>query len=147
MANMSKRTKDIERSTKGGKGWVKYVGKSDLNRLKSDLKAGEAAFSDVFEAFLRKEGYVIKRKLFQTSPDFIIEKESKLIGVELKMEADAASLQRALGQLLYAKSAYNLDEIWLVMPPYQTIADEYLKTLQTQNIKTFILDQERLLQV
>lgn len=147
MANMNKRTKDVERFTRGGKGWVKYVGKGDLNRPQSDLKQGEAAFSDVFEAFLRKEGYNIKRKLYQTSPDFIIEKETKLIGVELKVKADATSLQRALGQLLYAKSAYNLDEIWLVMPPHQTIAGDFLKNIQNQNIKTFILDQERLMQV
>lgn len=50
MANMIKRTKDIERFAKGGKGWVKYVGKSDLNRPQSDLKQGEAAFSDAFES-------------------------------------------------------------------------------------------------
>ncbi|MBS3055648.1 MAG: hypothetical protein J4452_04120 [Candidatus Aenigmarchaeota archaeon] len=147
MANMTKRTKNIERFTRGGKGWVKYVEKGDLNLPKSDFKQGEAAFSDVFEAFLRKEGYNIKRKLYQTSPDFIIEKETKLIGVELKVKADATSLQRALGQLLYAKSAYNLDEIWLVMPPHQTIAGDFLKNIQNQSIKTFILDQERLIQV
>jgi hypothetical protein len=48
MANMSKRTKSIERFTKGGKGWVKYVGKSDLNHLKSDLKRDEASINDEF---------------------------------------------------------------------------------------------------
>jgi hypothetical protein len=48
MANMSKRTKNIERFTKGGKGWVKYVVKNDLNHLKSDLKRDEASFNNQF---------------------------------------------------------------------------------------------------
>jgi hypothetical protein len=45
LSNMMKRTKDIERFEKDGKGWIRYIGSKDLNRSESEEKANEGSFT------------------------------------------------------------------------------------------------------
>jgi len=142
---MMKRTEAIERFEKDGKGWVRFTDSSDLKRSESEGKAGEALLRYNFESIAEKQGFSIVKRFIQTPPDFIIEKDSKSIGVELKLGSDTASLTKGIGQLLFARSSYNLQELWLVMPPqYQPITEDWIKTFKSQGIKVFILSQEGL---
>lgn len=43
---MVKRTNDVKRFEKDGKGWLRFTGSTDLNRSQSAEKAGEAALSE-----------------------------------------------------------------------------------------------------
>ena len=149
LANIMKRTNEIERFEKNRKGWVRFVGKGDLKRieaLESDDNGnfGESLLRDKFEKIAEKHGFKIVMRLFKTSPDFIIEKDGKGIGVELKSIVSASSLEKAVGQLLFAKTYYNLQEIWLVIPPVQTFPKNWSDVFRFQGIKILILDGDNL---
>jgi len=152
LANVMKRTNEIERFDKNRKGWARYVGKGDLKRIKSlesddNGNFGELLLRDKFEKIAEKQGFKILMRLFKTSPDFIIEKDGKGIGVELKSIISASSLEKAVGQLLFAKTYYNLQEIWLVIPPVQTFPENWLDVFRYQGIKILILDDDNFINI
>jgi len=147
LSNTLKRTSEIERFNINGRGWVRYkpVLNRDLKRFKSlesEEKTGEMSLRSIFERVVEKQGFKIVKRLTQAPPDFIIEKNGKSIGVELKLTSDTASLEKGMGQLLFAKTFYNLQELWLVFPhQYKPLSNDWLKTLKLQGIKLFILSQ------
>jgi hypothetical protein len=143
LSNMIKRTNKIERFEKKGKGWVRYLDKEgDLERSQSADIVGEALMSDNFVLLAKKIGINIINRPGKSSPDFLVEKEGKNIGVELKFDTGSASMQKALGQLLFAKSAYNLDELWLVLPESQKPQKEWMSLFRIQGIKIMLLSSD-----
>lgn len=103
---------------------------------------------DKFEIITQKLGFRIVKRLSQIAPDYVIEKEDKTIGIELKTGTDTSSLEKALGQLLFAKKTYNLQELWLVLPPQiQPFPGNWLDILKSQGIKILILEDEKLTEV
>lgn len=148
LSEMVKRTNEIERFTKDRKGWVRYIGKSDLNRFESEEETtGEALLRSKFEAVAQKQGIKIIKRLYHTAPDFIIEENNKKIGVELKVSADTSSLEKTLGQLIFAKKTYDLQETWLVIPrQVQALPEIWLGMFNSQNIKILVLEDDKLVE-
>lgn len=145
LSNMTERTSQIERFNKYGKGWVRFIGKEGLNLPENAQRVGESYFRSKFMSVIEKEGFKLLKQLSQTSPDFIIEKDGKNIGIELKLGTDAPSLQKALGQLIFAKSFYNLKEIWLVTPlQARVFPEDWLKIFKSNSIKILMLENDML---
>jgi len=142
---MVKRTNEIKRFEKDGKGWLRFTGSTDLNRSQSAEKAGEASLRDMFEIIVEKQGFNIVKRFAQSSPDFIIQKDNKTIGVEIKLVSDTSSLEKGMGQLLLAKISYNLQDMWLVLPSQtQPLSEDCIQAFKSTGIKVFILSQNSL---
>ncbi|OGI14620.1 hypothetical protein A3K63_03730 [Candidatus Micrarchaeota archaeon RBG_16_49_10] len=143
LSNMIKRTNKIERFEKKGKGWVKYIEKnSDLERSQSADSVGEALMSDNFELLAKNIGINIINRPGKSSPDFLVEKGGKNIGIELKFDVGSASMQKALGQLLFAKNTYNLDELWLLLPESLRPQKEWMGLFRSQGIKVMLMSND-----
>jgi len=145
LSNMAERTSQIERFNKYGKGWIRFIGKEGSDSIENTQISGESYFRDKFIPLIEKEGFKVLKQSSQVSPDFIIEKDDKKIGVELKSGSDVPSLQKALGQLIFAKTFYNLEEIWLAIPlQAKPFPDDWLKTFKSNNIKVLVLENDML---
>ena len=152
LSNTIKRSKLIERFDKRRRGWVRYIGNQiDLNRyesLESDNNFAEYTLRDQFEALAEKEGFTILRRMINTSPDFIIKKDDRVIGVELKMIANTSSLEKAVGQLIFAKKHYKLQDTWLIFPSQtKPFSSQWLNIFKSSDIKVFILENEKLFEI
>lgn len=148
LSNMMKRTNNIERFEKDGRGWVRFIGSKDLDRSKSEDKTEEALLIYNFESIAEKEKFNIIKRSIQTFPTFVIEKEGKNIGIGLELTSDIVLLQARIKELTDARFSFNLQEIWLVFPSTnQPFSEELTKLIKNYGIRLFILGKEGLKEI
>jgi hypothetical protein len=78
------------------------------------------------------------------SPDMIVEQDGKRIGIEFKHEIVSGAVASGIGQLLFGKIAFGIEEMWLVFPKRhfkQTLSISWFKTLEYVGIIPFLLDE------
>lgn len=108
----------------------------------------EDQIQNKFEEVAKSRGFRIVINLRVESPDVIMEKDGKLIGVEIKSNCRASSLFMALGQLLFGKNIFELDELWLVLPFIEnSFNKEWFQVFNSNVIKVFILFNGNLIEV
>lgn len=104
----------------------------------------EVELQEKFKSIIQSQGFSIVHKFIQTSPDLIIEKEGRKIGVELKGSRNTTVFASALGQLLYSKFKYNLDELWLVLAKQpSSFSRDWIELLQKHNISIFFFSSDK----
>lgn len=147
LSNILKRNEMIERFSIDNKGWVRYIGddSSDLNRYMAYDFSGERALAFSFEGLIGGLGYKIIEKNAQKTPDYVLEKEGKKIGVELKISANINSIQMGIGQLLVAKNNKSLDEMWLVFPNLK-ISEDLLGTIKSMGMNAYLIKEGQLVE-
>lgn len=146
LSNTLKRNDMIERFSVSNRGWVRYVGgdSSDLNQQTHGF-SGERALSFLFERLVEELGYKIIEKNAQKTPDYILEKDGKKIGVELKIVATITTVQTGIGQLLVAKNTRPLDELWLVFPDSDVQAN-LLQTIKSVGMNAYLIKEGQLVE-
>lgn len=145
LSNILKRSDMIERFSIGNRGWVRYVGgdSSDLNRYMAYDFSGEGALSFRFEKLVEGLGYKILEKNAQKAPDYVLEKDGKMIGAELKSAATTTTVQMGIGQLLVTKNTRQFDELWLVFPDIE-IQTSLLQTMKSMGMKVYLAKENQL---
>ncbi len=89
-------------------------------------------------------GFRIIKDSHTLSPDMVVEMDGKKIGIELKHEIVSGAIAAGIGQLLFGKVAFGLDELWLVFPKRHythTLSITWFKTLEYVGIIPYLLDE------
>lgn len=111
----------------------------------------ERWLSERFKETIQNNGFKILSELSKESPDFIISANGKRIGAELKGDAGSNSLATAIGQLLFGKTVFNVDELWLVIPSLTdispSISKEWFDTFKSSGIRIFSLQDNSLVEI
>ena len=76
----------------------------------------ERELKDKFNTYILQKGYRIVKEFVNNPPDIIIEKDGNYTAVELKGSGRPSIFGVSVGQLLFAKSKYNINDLWLVLP-------------------------------
>lgn len=142
-----RRTNFIERFEKDGRGWVKFVDSiaNQSIRPQEETKSeflDERALRNSFRRALLDRGYEIVKEFESGSPDLLIKKSGVLIAAELKRKID---FSKAFGQLVYAKSRYNVQEMWLVLGEVPAKSSYvWLEIMMKEGIKVYIMEANNL---
>lgn len=146
LSDTLKRTDLIERFRKNNKGWVRYKAaeESDLTSLQS-ASGLEDMLRKRFEEAASALGLKIEQRYYHASPDFVLRRNGDKIAVEIKSKADSSTLEKALGQLIYAREALLPAELWLVVPSKPS--EDWIKILEASKIKVFCLTEKEFAQV
>ncbi len=109
----------------------------------------EKQMEDIIENMAVSRGFTIIKGSHTLSPDMVIEIEGKRIGIELKHAIVSGAISSGIGQLLFGKVAFGLDEMWLVFPKgcYGKIPISWFRTLQHVGIIPFHLGDEGFVQI
>jgi len=111
----------------------------------------EEWLSKQFEGIVQNSGFSIIFKSHNESPDFILSNKGRKIGAELKVGTSPKSLSIAIGQLLFGKVAFNLDDLWLVLPdvrnPLLSISKEWFSVMISCNIKLLSIQDNILVEM
>jgi hypothetical protein len=141
LSNIMRRTDVLERFSVGNKGHVRYLG-SDSSDLKRSMLAEDDDLKASFEAATVSMGYrVLERGSMDV--DYLLEKEGKRIGAEVKPSVDSHSVDKAAGQLMMARAGKGLDELWLVVAD-RNMPKNLVETLKIMGIRVYFLDNGEL---
>lgn len=102
----------------------------------------ESELKEKFKTIIQIDGAKILKEFANTSPDLIIEKNGRRIAVEIKGSRSTTVFGTALGQLLFAKFRYDLDDLWLIIPKAPSIKSlDWLNLLWKHKIVVLFLSQ------
>lgn len=108
----------------------------------------EAELKEIFKSFIQSQGFAITEEFKQSSPDLIIERDGRRIGVELKGSRNTTIFASAFGQLLFSKFKYNVDEMWLILPKAPSfISKDWIEFLWDSHIKIFFFSGESFIEL
>jgi len=104
----------------------------------------EAWMEEIVTKWSESIGSRIIKDSCTLSPDMVIEHEGRKIGIEFKHAVISGVIASGIGQLLFGKVAFGLDEMWLVFPKRhfkQSLPISWFKTLEHVGIIPFLLDE------
>ncbi len=143
---ISRRTNDIQRFEKSGRGWVRRTDSITNQSVAEPIGTefiDERDLRDAFKKIILNQGHQVVKEFESGSPDLLISKDGILTAVELKRKLD---FSKAFGQLLYAKSKYTPQNIWLVLSEIPTKSDSYwLELMEKEQIKVFVVRANELI--
>jgi len=91
-----------------------------------------------FIEFVNQHQFKIIYEIVNKPADLIIEKDGKRIAVEFKTARDPAKFSRALGQLLFARIKYDVEDSWLILSGLPSIlSKDWLEVFEESKITVF----------
>jgi len=105
----------------------------------------ESYVKEKFKEFITSQGYRIEREFTTSSPDLLLNKDGKLIAVEIKGSRSTSNYALALGQLIFAIFNFKgISEAWLVLGKTPTrVSEKWLECLWCHGIKIYLMMQNR----
>lgn len=121
---------------------IRQINSSIGDRMK------EEELKERFKSFVQSQGFIIEEESRQSSPDLIIEKNGRRMGIELKGSRNTTVFAAALGQLLFAKFKHNVEEMWLILPrPPSLTSKNWIELLWNNGIKIFFFSGKGFLEL